>query len=123
MAGRGQDRRGSYRRDRTAGAARRDLALAQLNLRLDTDQRYGVNGLSTNLDAAAPDAAPPKANPPVLQAREGEAAGTVEDQLKAEKLKQAGFLTNKLELEDGARKGKYMDTMEASAAMHRVADR
>jgi hypothetical protein len=52
----------------------------------------------------------------------GEFTGTVEDQLKAEKLKQAGFLTNRLELEDGARKGKYMDTMEASSAMHRIAE-
>jgi hypothetical protein len=102
-----------------------DLALAQLNLRLDTDQRYGVNGLSTTLDAPASDepvGAPPLPNPPVLQVREGETFGTVEDRLKAEKLKQAGFLTNKLELEDAARQGKYMDAMEAAAGMARVAD-
>jgi hypothetical protein len=52
------------------------LALAQLNLRLDTDQRYGVNGLSTNVDTPdelALPADPPKPNPPVLQVREGEA--------------------------------------------------
>jgi hypothetical protein len=33
-----------------------DLALEQLNLRLDTDQRYGLKGLSTKLDRSPADA-------------------------------------------------------------------
>jgi hypothetical protein len=123
-----------------------DLALAQLNLRLDTDQRYGVNGLSTNLDEPASremtgffsslseeqkEAAmayrgeeghgdPRLLSPRAIPAAEPDS--TVEARLKAEKLKQAGFLTNKLELEDAARQGKYMETVEAAASMRRVAD-
>ena len=44
---------------------------------------------------------------------EGETDGTVEARLKAEKLKQAEFLTNRLKAEDAARNGKYMDAQEA----------
>jgi hypothetical protein len=91
-----------------------DLALAQLNLRLNTEQRYGVNGLSTNLDGeterqrwhsgpaqAADTPAPGEGGnaqaekaltaPRVIPT--GEFTGTVEEQLKAEKLKQQIFLT------------------------------
>jgi hypothetical protein len=96
-----------------------ELACAQLQERLAVGERFGLNGLSTNLEAS-PAPAPPAAQVRVIP--EGEVEGTVEARLKAEKLKQAQFLTNKLELENAARKGQYMDAMEAAAGMARVAD-
>jgi hypothetical protein len=107
-----------------------ELACAQLQERLAVDERFGLNGLSTNLDPKTPapgeggnaQAAKALPAPPVRVIPEGETEGTVEARLKAEKLKQAEFLTNKLELENASRKGQYMDAMEAAAGMARVAD-
>ena len=79
-----------------------EIALAQLKERLGSE-RFGENGLNTNLDdtvrrprarAAArqvtsEDAAPHFRIPPAPQARESEDPDTVEARLKAEKLKQA----------------------------------
>ena len=96
-----------------------DLAREQLKERLDTDQRYGINGLDTNLEPSAP-VVPVVAG--LRQVETIETDGTVEARLKAEKLKQAEFLTNRLKAEDRARHGKYMDAMEAAAGMTRVAD-
>jgi hypothetical protein len=83
-----------------------ELAMAQLKERLSINERFGLNGLDTNLEAPppAPDPAPraPRDEPV-------ETDGTVEARIKAEKLKQAEFLTNRLKLEDAARNGKYMD--------------
>jgi hypothetical protein len=91
-----------------------ELAREQLKLRLSTDERFGLNGLSTTLEPPAPS--------PARVIPAGEAVGTVEEQLKAEKLKQAEFLTSRLELEDRARHGIYVDAQEAAGEMTRIAD-
>jgi hypothetical protein len=93
-----------------------DLAMAQVKSRRAVDESCGINGLSTKLDA------PTESNHPALQVREGELLGTVAAQLQAEKLKQQKFLTSRLDLEDRARHGVYMDTQGAGSAMIRVAD-
>ena len=96
-----------------------ELAKAQLRERLAVDERFGLNGLNTNLEPTAP-VVPVVAG--LRQVETIEDAATVEARLKAEKLKQAEFLTNRLKAEDKARHGKYMDAMEAAAGMTRVAD-
>ena len=75
------------------------VALKQLKERLATTERFGLNGLSTNLDwlpEEAPVAAPPvvvSSTTSVAVPPGGEDPETVEAQIKAEKLKQAKFLT------------------------------
>jgi hypothetical protein len=97
-----------------------DLATAQLQERLSINERFGLNGLDTKLEApvspkeavsTVAETAPRE--PQVRIIPEGETEGTVEARIKAEKLKQAEFLTNRLKLEDAARHGKYMDAQEA----------
>jgi hypothetical protein len=100
------------------------MALKQLKERLAVDERCGENGLSTNLDwlpdeiAATP---APSRNRPAPEAREGEDPET-EAKIKAEKLKQSKFLTLRLERDERAGRGLYMDAQEANAGMARVAD-
>ncbi len=116
------------------------VALAQLRERLSTDERFGLNGLSTNLDWLPDEIAPvsakeqvsanaemlsqteqapaPRTSPPPA----GEDPETVEAKIKAEKLKQSKFLTLRLERDERAGRGLYMDAQEANAGMVRVAD-
>ena len=97
--------------------------MAQLRERLSVDERFGLNGLDTNLEPVDPVAEPAQSRQSAVRIiPEGENDGTVEARIKAEKLKQAEFLTNRLKLEDAARNGKYMDAQEASGEMTRVAD-
>jgi hypothetical protein len=101
-----------------------ELGLAQVEERRAADESYGLNGLDTNSDPSVPEARESEApcEPQVRVIPEGESEGRVEAGIKAEKLKQAEFLTNRLKLEDGARHGKYMDAQEAQGEMTRVAD-
>jgi hypothetical protein len=110
-----------------------ELAMAQLKERLSVNERFGLNGLDTNLEAPldlpVPEVRESEVSPPVApvvaQLRPAETIetdGTVEARIKAEKLKQAQFLSSRLKLEDAARHGKYMDTQEASGALTRQAD-
>jgi hypothetical protein len=111
-----------------------ELAMAQLQERLSINERFGLNGLDTNLEPPTPAPAPvlgpiaaasvakewPEGRHGVRVIPEGETEGTVEARIKAEKLKQAEFLTNRLKLEDAARNGKYMDAQEAAGDRFRV---
>jgi hypothetical protein len=110
-----------------------ELAMAQLQERLSINERFGLNGLDTNLEPPAepvlrPIAAAsvakewPEGRHGVRVIPEGETDGTVEARLKAEKLKQAEYLTNRLRAEDAARHGKYIDAQEARGGMTRQAD-
>ncbi len=111
-----------------------DVAVAQLKERLDVSQRFS-NGLSTRLDG---DVLPPgRVKPanrlaPTSRLSGGaslgsepvpsvEPADTVEAQIKAEKLRQAQFLSSRLEVEDWARRGVYIEASEARGEMTRIA--
>ena len=72
-----------------------DLAREQLRDSLDVDKRFGLNGLSTNLRG------------PSDQATLSDS--TVEEQIRAEKLRHAQLLTSRLEEEDRARRGVYVE--------------
>ena len=120
-----------------------ELGMAQVDERRAVDESYGLNGLDKNLKPPAPNLPVPEAReskgqraplpgdktsdgpepaPRIRLIPEGETDGTVEARIKAEKLKQAEFLTNRLKAEDEARRGKYMDAQEATGEMTRVAD-
>ena len=106
-------------------SAQIDFSVAQAQLRetLDVDMRFGMNGLNTRLDASPP---PPKPRRPE---REGEpdqltlplSDATVEAQIKAEKLRHAQLMTSRLEEEDRARRGVYIEAIAARAEMMRLA--
>jgi hypothetical protein len=104
------------------------VALAQLRERLSTDERFGLNGLSTNLDWLSDEIAGPQppasatSRPRGAAPPESEDPETVEAKIKAEKLKQSKFLTLRLERDERAGRGLYMDAQEANAGMSRVAD-
>ena len=91
------------------------LATAQLRERLQVDGRFGLNGLSTRLDDAAPPALRDDRPQPLAISR------TVEARIKAEKLRHAQLMTSRLEEEDRLRRGVYMETSAARAEMGRVA--
>ena len=65
-----------------------ELAMAQLQERLSVDERFGLNGLNTNLEPPAPapepKTGPQERAPQVRVIPEGETEGTVEAKLKAE---------------------------------------
>jgi hypothetical protein len=98
------------------------VALKQLRERLATDERFGLNGLSTNLDWLPDEIAATPAPRTARATPEGEDPETVEAKIKAEKLKQSKFLTLRLERDERAGRGLYMDAQEANAGMARVAD-
>lgn len=80
-----------------------DVARAQVRERLDVSQRFGANGLSTNL---GPETPVPAAAAPV---------DSVETQLKAEKLRQAQLLTSRQEEQDRLSRGVYVLARDARA--------
>ena len=114
-----------------------DLARAQLKERLSTNERCGLNGLNTKLDdvparrsgPALPnvggdvaESAPAARRQRVDSAPEDdEDPGSVDAQLKTEKLEQNKILTRKLRTEERARDGIYMDTASARGTMSRIA--
>ncbi len=115
-----------------------DLACAQLRERLAVNERFGLNGLSTNLDgdAVRKGLAPLKESLAAgkVTARGGQlsldgrprtsrATGedSVEAQIKAEKLRHARLMTSRLEEEDRQRRGFYVEAAAARAEMARLA--
>ena len=114
-----------------------DLARAQLKERLSTNERCGLNGLNTKLDdvparhrpaipnvggdvvESAPAARRPRADS-APDDDEGD-PGSVDAQLKGEKLEQNKILTRKLRTEERARDGIYMDAAGARGTMGRIA--
>jgi len=98
-----------------------DVALAHLKQRLDPNQRFGLNGITTRLDPAAeaPAASPePKqsaASIPDLP------VDPVEERIKREKLRQAELVTARLEREDRAAHGAYVRTETSREEMTRIA--
>lgn len=101
-----------------------DVALQHLKQRLDPNQRFGLNGITTRLDQPGepaallprqedPRAAPISDVPPPID--------PVEDRIKREKLRQAELVTAKLEREDRAAHGAYLRTEVAREEMTRIA--
>ena len=90
-----------------------DLATAQLRERLQVNQRFGMNGLSTRLDGAPPVASTAQLSLPL--------GDSVEAQIKAEKLRQAQLMTSRLEEEDRQRRGLYVEVKAARNEMARLA--
>jgi hypothetical protein len=100
------------------------VAVEHLKERLDTSQRFGLNGLGTRLDQAGADAPPavPQvcgslfAPAPSTPAPPKPVVDTVEAQLKAHKLRQAELATRRQEEEDRLARGVYVLASEAQAA-------
>lgn len=88
------------------------LAQAQLRKVLDIGQRFG-NGLATRLQAPPPARQQEAPRPPE--------ATTVEDRIKAEKLRQAEMATRRQQEEERARRGMYVLAVDARAESARVA--
>ena len=85
-----------------------DIATAHLRERLDPSQRCGMNGLSTRLDDAAPQAEHP--GPPSVEAR-----------IKQEKLRQAELQTIRAEERDRLARGIYTLTDDVRRENRRLA--
>jgi hypothetical protein len=104
-----------------------DVALAHLKQRLDPNQRFGLNGITTRLDAPVQASNSQQAE----EARPTVAASSaptdlapidpVEERIKREKLRQAELVTAKLEREDRAAHGAYVRTEAAREEMTRIA--
>ncbi|MCW1839450.1 hypothetical protein [Prosthecomicrobium hirschii] len=97
-------------------------AIRQIRASRDPSQGYGLNGITTRLDdppaaqaTSAPTPAVPTAPVPV--------GNTVEDRIKAERLRQAELTTQRLEREDAASKGLYMRASDAAEEAARIAAR
>ena len=90
-----------------------NLAREQLKERLDVRNRFSLAGLSTRLDDYA--SADRQERLPL------EGGGSVESQIKAEKLRHAQLMTSRLEEEDRARRGVYVEAAAAKAEMARIA--
>lgn len=91
------------------------VALAHLRERLDVDQRFGLNGVSTRLDNPAPLLPPPGVAAP------REITDSAETQIKAEKLTQAQIQTRRMLQEERAARGVYVRAEEARAEYARIA--
>src|SRR5271166_5080161 len=78
-----------------------NLAREQLKERLDVRNRFSLAGLSTRLDDYASQDRQER-----LPLGDG---GSIESQIKAEKLRHAQLLTSRLEEEDRARRGVYVE--------------
>jgi hypothetical protein len=103
-----------------------DIALQHLKQRLDPNQRFGLNGITTRLDhpaeaepvVTAEEPRPPPASSPLPDLPP---VDPVEDRIKREKLRQAELVTARLEREDRAAHGAYMRTEAAREEMTRIA--
>ena len=89
-----------------------NLAREQLKERLDVKNRFSLSGLSTRLDDYASQE---------RQERLPLEGGSIESQIKAEKLRHAQLQTSRLEEEDRARRGVYVEAATARAEMTRIA--
>jgi hypothetical protein len=103
---------------------RLSVAVQHLKDRLDTSQRFGLNGLGTKLAAPAPAAAPPPApqlfapepsprRPPTPPA-DPEPDNSIEAQIKAQKFRQTELATRRMEEEDRLLRGVYVRAEDAA---------
>ncbi len=102
------------------------IADEHLRQRLDVSQRFGRNGLDTNLGAtpapaAAPAALPPSEPPPAQQAELPEPADSIEARIKAEKLRQAELISERMTRESREASGIYIRADQSRAEMGRLA--
>lgn len=98
------------------------IATAQLRVHLDPNQRYGLNGITTNLDddpAEQPElaAAPQPAQAAIAPAP---VVDTVESRIKLEKLRQTELTTLRLEEDERTRRGTYVNAAEVKAGYNRL---
>jgi len=101
-----------------------DVALQHLKQRLDPNQRFGLNGITTRLDQPAELKPVEKADEPRQSSSSPPdlpPVDPVEDRIKREKLRQAELVTAKLEREDRAAHGAYLRTEAAREEMTRIA--
>lgn len=90
-----------------------DVAMGQLNERLDPSQRFGLNGISTKLDDSP---APPQASSgrqPSARPAAQPSEPSVEDQIKREKLLQAQLATSRAKEQDRLSRGVYILAADA----------
>lgn len=120
---------GKIRGDALVGEGRNALinvavATRQLRESLDPSQRFGLNGITTDL---GPEIAPivvpgaPLIETATPQRLDAPLVDTVESQIKAEKLRQAQLATRRMEEEDRERRGLYVKAAAAKAEIMRAA--
>ncbi|PWB90682.1 hypothetical protein C5688_09155 [Methylocystis sp. MitZ-2018] len=100
-----------------------DVATKQLQESLDPNQRFGLNGISTRLDLAAPSLPASKPAPEADIAPSTPPTPTepsVEDQIKREKLRQAQLATSRAEEQDRLSRGVYINAVAAREEMARI---
>jgi hypothetical protein len=92
------------------------VANAQLCERLDPSQRFGLNGITTRLDAPLPPPVPAISDPPPPPVID-----SVETRIKAEKLRQAELTTRRAEEADRLSRGVYILAKSARDENMRIA--
>lgn len=97
-----------------------DVANAHLRERLDVDQRFGLNGITTRLDPAPAPVEPPPAAP-----RRDEPTpapiDSAEEKIKQNKARQAELTTRRLEEQDRLSRGVYILARDARDENTRIA--
>ena len=98
------------------------IACEQLKSRLDINQRFGSNGLSTRIDAPARSAEqrPTELPPPATSAPIAK-PDAIEDKIKAEKLEQIQRANRREAIEEAAKSGRLTDAAQAAQQMGRIA--
>jgi len=111
-------------------SARINVAVAseQLRLKLDINQRFGLNGLTTVLPSPSPSSSQVNSSPATLPTKdrmqtppEVAKEDPVESRIKAVKLRQAELTTARYEREDREARGVYMRTDDARTEMFGIA--
>lgn len=102
-------------------------AIRQIRATRDPSQGYGLNGITTRLDDPTPSpaasspaslAAAPASASPIAPVAPGD---SIEERIKAEKLRQAELTTQRLEREDALSNGLYMRASDAADEASRIA--
>lgn len=104
------------------------VASEQLRLKLDINQRFGLNGLTTVLPSPSPSRSQVNSSQAALPTEDRMQApqemakeDPVETRIKAEKLRQAELVTARFEREDREARGIYMRTDDARSEMFDIA--
>lgn len=100
---------------------RRSIAQAQLQSRLDTNQRFGLNGLSTRLaPTPSPTTIAPAAPQPALTLVDP--ANNIDDRIKAERLRQSEMTSREMAEKEAARRGLYVLASDVQKQMNTLGD-
>ncbi|MFT0892943.1 hypothetical protein [Pseudochelatococcus sp. G4_1912] len=97
------------------------IAAEQLGIRLNVNQRFGLNGIGTRLPLEEDEAPELKHVPLIPVEAPKSTASTIESRIAAEKLAQAEMTTARMQREEMAARGVYAVSKVAEAEMVRLA--